>query len=118
MMKQTLKQKLGMGLLVGSLIGAGGCTEMIKDSPIGWYHKAKEEIKAESRNNPWKGTAVVNRIVNPDGSIIFILDSRKIGRSININYADKFLDETKYDKKWEWYEKKFGFIITYIPKEE
>ena len=136
MMKRTLVNKtLTPLVLVGSLIGVGGLTSgcadigrgIIKDSPIGWYHQAKEEIKVDVRNenqiegehryDPWKGTAVVNRIVNPDGSIIFMLDARKIGKKINTNYADKFLDATKYEKTWEWYQGKMGFIITYIPKQ-
>ena len=129
-MGRTLKNILRTTLLGGGLLLFGsGCEGLgeaiILDSPIGTVWRAKEQAKQSVYDrqeygttetyDPWQGTAVVNRIQNPDGSIVFILDAEKIGEAIDTDYADRFLDETKYYKTWER-NGIFGFIITYIPK--
>ena len=77
----------------------------------------RDAMEREKESKHWEGTAVEKRIVNPDGSIIFFLDSSRIDKSINTDYADQFLDASKYIKTWTWYREKRGFMIRYIPKE-
>ena len=81
------------------------------------YQPQQTEYYKERNQGPWAGTAIANRIVNPDGSIIFMLDANKIGEQIDTNYADKFLDVRRYNKTWER-NGISGFIITYIPKQK
>ena len=117
------KGKTGLVLLT-SLFILGGCTEMIKDSPIGWYHRAKEEIKAEVRNenqreerDSWKGTAIVKRDIYPDGTVIFVVDANRVGHPLSWDYTDAFIGNiNKYDKEIKLLSTNIG-LIKYIPKE-
>ena len=68
-------------------------------------------------NNPWAGTPILNRINNPDGSIIFTLNSDKVGRQAPSNYTDRFVNTNKYksEKKWYWYDGMGYYMVKYIP---
>ena len=120
MTSKLVRKILGTGLLAGSLVGAGGCTlmeDIVNDPLPRFLQSGSYRDRKESEKGPWAGTAVVNRIVNPDGSVIFIIDAIKIGESIDTDYADKFLDARRYNKTWER-NGIYGFIITYIPKQK
>ena len=54
-------------------------------------------------DDPWDGTAVVNRFEYGNGTVVFILDSKKIGQRINTNYSDQFINSEMYNKTWNWY---------------
>ena len=49
------------------------------------YGSQEQGAKGIERHDPWAGTAVVNRTINPDGSIVFIVDARRIGKDIDTN---------------------------------
>ena len=133
-MKKTLRNIVG-GL--GLLAMVSGCTasgrqfsrdmsytavgtfiqEGIKKE-MGAYERDRVEVNVNQgmSEEGWEGTAVVKRIENKDGTIFFILDANKVGRKIGLDYADIFLDKSKYNKEIQM-NGSSSAIIKYIPIE-
>ena len=118
-------KKFGLtGLVLTGAMALGGCTatefvDGLDDTPFGIpIAVGRKVMGGEKKQDVWAGTPVVNRMINPDGSIIFVLDSTKKGwggKTFNSNYADRFIDTNKYESSWEWYKGKKGFIVKYTP---
>jgi len=87
---------------LGDLFGIVGERRYYKDS------------SKERENDPWKGTSVVNMIKYDDGIIVFTIDANKVGRLIDCNDTDPFVNTSKYSKScFDGGEARL--IIMYIP---
>ena len=85
---------LGTGITLGSGCAPGQNLLMVLDRPAS--EMLSDSIRYH-RGNPWAGTPILNRIENPDGTIVFTLN---VNRG-NADYTDKMFDMSKYIRKDE-----------------
>lgn len=103
MTKNIAKLIAGIGLAGGLC----GCTTedyntVIKDTPVDWALSSTRYALGGSdnkQNDPWEGTPIVSKQVDPDGTIIFIVDANKVDRVVPYGEIDSFVNTKLYDKR-------------------
>lgn len=117
--KLMTEGKMSLLLLV-SLFALWGCASIPKQGNINYPSGTKNSAE-DYKKNPSAKNAVEYKIPNPDGSVKFIIDTRKIpGYPFRkkIEYSKQFLDKTKnYDYEVNLWGPSC-FIITHTPKKQ
>ena len=117
--------RLTTGLLVGSVLFGlsyiSGCSgpgtpAFLEDT----FAREVRELEDEMRNpkktgDPWAGTAVVNKQVYPDGTVIFLINANKVSHKLTWDYTDSFINSENYNKKVRLIQENMG-VVEYTPR--
>lgn len=112
-MNRTLITVLGLTVIGTGLLFGSGCNSFYHNTRPIWnafpefaqpggfrkLNRQTNQIRNKRANDPWAGTAISHKSVNPDGSVVFILDANRIGKEVTGEYTKMFIDETKYKKE-------------------